>query len=391
MKSFSLVLASTLFIGLSMPSFPAQAQPGVTHYSVAVAKNFIQRRAPDPMAIHWVGQSNSFSWQAGYIMFAMEHLWRLTGDPVYFNYIRKYVDLQVDAQGNVPQFSPTALDNFLPGYAILFMYEQTKEERYKSAATQVRNGFNAYPRNRDGSFWHAHWAPHQLWVDGLFMGEMFLSRYGHVIGESDYAAGEVTRQMRLALEHCRKPNGLLLHGWDESKRAAWANPDTGLAPEVWSEGLGWYAVLMADVFDYLPKSDPNVPYLKEALRQLCRGLKEAQDPRTGMWCQVVDRPGRAGNWAETSGTGMYLYLIQTAMDKGLIDAGEYGPVARQAYEGIVQKARMNEQGLIDLVDCSSIGIQRDYQAYISQPREVSPFAAFGSFILGTSAFEKPKH
>ena len=33
-----------------------------------------------------------------------------------------------------------------------------------------------------------------------------------------------------------------------------------------------------------------------------------------------------------------------------------------------KKTRLNEKGLIDLIDCSSIGIQNNYQAYISQPK-----------------------
>ncbi len=345
---------------------------------------------PDPNNIHWVGQNNSFSWQAGYIMFAMEKMWRWTGDPIYFNYIKKYVDEHVDDQGAAPRFSSNALDNFLPGYAIIFMYEQTKEEKYRIAANKVRNGFINYPRNSDGSFWHGDWARHQLWVDGVFMGQMFLARYGGTLDDSADSFGEVAKQMKLALQHCQKPNGLLLHGWDESKQASWANKETGLAPEVWSEGLGWYAVLTADVFDYLPKSHPDYPVLMSALQKLCLGLKEVQDPQTGMWCQVVDKCGQPGNWNETSGTGMYLYLLRKAIDKGYISSEEYSPVVKKAYEGIIKKARLNEKGLVDLVDCSSIGIQNNYQAYISQPKEVSTFAAFGSFIIGTGIMEKPK-
>jgi rhamnogalacturonyl hydrolase YesR len=368
---------------------PPAAQTAPANYSVVVARSFIERM-PDPNNIHWVGQNNSFSWQAGYIMFAMEKMWRWTGDPAYFNYIKKYVDEHVDDKGNAPRFSSNALDNFLPGYAIIFMYEQTKEEKYKIAANKVRNGFINYPRNSDGSFWHGDWARHQLWVDGVFMGQMFLARYGGTLDDSANSFGEVARQMKLALQHCQKPNGLLLHGWDESKQASWANKETGLAPEVWSEGLGWYAVLIADVFDYLPKSHPDYPVLMSALQKLCLGLKEVQDPQTGMWCQVVDKCGQPGNWNETSGTGMFLYLLKKAIDKEYISSEEYSPVVKRAYEGIIKKTRLNEKGLVDLVDCSSIGIQNNYQAYISQPKEVSTFAAFGSFIIGTGIMEKPK-
>ena len=356
------------------------------NWSTATADTFLTR-FPDPDSIHWVNDPNHFSWQAGYAMFTFEKLWRLTGDVRYFNYIKRYVDQQVDDRGNVPNFSPKALDNFLPGYAILFMYEQTSLTKYKIAATHIRDGFRGYPRNADGSFWHGEWARHQLWVDGLFMGQMFLARYGADVGEREYAFGEVTRQMRLALKHCLKPNGLLLHGWDESRAASWADKRTGLASEVWSEGLGWYALLIADVFDYLPRDNPDRSELLTALRNLCKGLKSVQDPRTGMWCQVVDKPNEPGNWNETSGTGMYLYLIKSSIDRGFIDRAEYLPVVEKAYAGIITKASIDAAGLVNIRDCSSIGIQDNYKAYIDSPREVNPFAPVTSFILGTSAIE----
>jgi len=356
-------------------------------WSTAAANTFL-RRFPNPDDIHWVGDQNHFSWQAGYTMFTMEKMWRLTGDVRYFNYVRRYVDQQVDEAGNVAGFSPVALDNFLPGYAILFMYEQTKLPRYRIAATRIREGFRAYSRNADGSFWHGDWAPHQLWVDGVFMGEMFRARYASVLDHEAGAFDEVVRQMKLAAGHCLKPNGLLLHGWDESRSAQWADPKTGLAPEVWSEGLGWYAVLLADVFDFLPKDHPDREYLLSVLRNLCAGLKRVQDSRTGMWCQVVDKPGGAGNWNETSGTGMFLYLIQRSIDLGFVNEAEYSPVVARGYAGLIRKVRPAADGLIDIPDCSSIGIQTSYQAYISSPRELNTFAGVTSFILGTSVVEK---
>ena len=372
-------------IALILHPATAGAAPA-RHWSTASADTFIQR-FPDPDSIHWVGQTGHFSWQAGYAMFTFEKLWRLTGDVRYFNYLKRYVDQQVDAQGNIPDFVPTALDNFLPGYAILFMYEQTGLKKYKIAAKKIRDGFRHYPRNSDGGFWHADWAKHQMWVDGVFMGQMFLARYGRTIGDRDYAFAEVTRQMKLAFDHCLKPNGLLLHGWDESRMATWADKKTGLAPEVWSEGLGWYALLLADVFDYLPADHPDRKPLLAALRNLCKGLKDVQDPKTGRWCQVVDKPDAPGNWNETSGTGMFIYLIETSIEKGYISRADYTPVIEKAYAGIIEKARPGADGLIDIQDCSSIGIQDNYRAYIDCPKEINPFAGVTSFILGTSSME----
>ncbi len=367
----------------------ARCQNKPAKWSVLTAQSFI-KRFPEADSIHWKGQSNHFSWQAGYIMFAMEKMWKSTGDSTYFKYIRKYVDQQVDEQGNIPDFKNDALDNFIPGYCILFMYEQTHLEKYRIAAQKIRHGFDQYPRTSDGLFWHGVWAKNQAWVDGVFMGQIFLARYAMVIGEKEYAFGEVVKQMTLIANHCQKSNGLLLHGWDESKKAGWADKTTGLASEVWSEGLGWYAVLIADVFDYLPKSHPGYEKIRAIHQRLCEGLKNSQDPKTGMWCQVVDKCSQPGNWNETSGTGMFIYLLKTSIRKGYIREAEFGPVVEKAYHALVTKAVTNEKGFIDLVDCSSIGIQKDYNAYITRPKETSTFAAFGSFILGTCAMEFSK-
>lgn len=374
-------------LGIVSATSTHAATPTDFKWSRAAADTFLAR-FPDPDAIHWVGQTYHFSWQAGYTMFTFEKLWRLTGDVRYLNYIKRYVDQQVvDDQGRIPDFVPTALDNFLPGYAILFLYEQTGQQKYLLAAKKIHEGFRNYPRNTDGSFWHADWAKHQLWVDGVFMAQIFNARYAKVTG--DHTAFDlVTGQMKLALDHCLKPNGLLLHGWDESRAASWADKQTGLAAEVWGEGLGWYALLLADVFDYLPSDHPDRERLLGVLRNLCRGLKTVQDPQTGMWCQVVDKPSAPGNWNETSGTGMFTYLIRKSIDAGYIDRAEFLPVVEKAYSGLVRKARPAADGHFDIVDCSSIGIQNDYQAYIDSPREVNPFAGVTSFILGTSVMEK---
>ena len=102
---------------------------------------------------------------------------------------------------------------------------------------------------------------------------------------------------------------------------------------------------------------PSVETMDFYERALYNQILASQDPRTGMWCQVVGKPDAQGNWNETSGTGMFLYLIKKSMDRGYIDQAEYVPVVKKAYAGITKKARTGADGLIDIFDCSSIGIQ----------------------------------
>jgi hypothetical protein len=84
---------------------------------------------------------------------------------------------------------------------------------------------------------------------------------------------------------------------------------------------------------------------------------------------------------------MFIYFLEKSIEYDLIPEEEFAPVIQAAYNGIIKKAVTNAEGHIDLIDCSSIGIQNSYNDYISQPKEVSTFAAFASFILGTGAIE----
>ena len=94
-------------IGIIMST--AHAAPKM--YSEKVARSFIISH-PDPDVIRWGNQSNHFTWQAGYIMFAMEKLWRQTNDSTYLNYIRRYVDQNVDAEGNEFELEDWQLSDF---------------------------------------------------------------------------------------------------------------------------------------------------------------------------------------------------------------------------------------------------------------------------------------
>ena len=104
---------------------------------------------------------------------------------------------------------------------------------------------------------------------------------------------------------------------------------------------------------------------------------------------MVDKCTLPDNWNESSGTGMFLYLIKKSIDQGYIDATTYGPAVASAYQGLVQKATANSDGSVDIKDCSSIGVQNTYSDYVSKPKQVSPPSCVSSFIAGTLIVEKP--
>ena len=368
-----------LAISLLLYFLPASAQDGI---SEKFARSFIDRFA-DPEMIHNVGSHSTVDWQAGYDMFALEHIWKWSGDERYYNYVKKYVDGHVDEEGNVSGFTPTALDHFIPGYVCLMMYEQTGERKYALAAEKFRDGLRDYPRTGKNMFIHGTRMP-QVWVDGVFMGQMFLVRYAKTMNHpEDYQ--EVVRQIVGAYELCGRKDGLFVHAWADKGQGRWRGD--GQSPEVWSEGLGWIAVLLADVFDWMPEDVQGYNDIKNIAVWLCGGLAEFQDRRTGLWCQVVDKPDTPKNWNETSGSAMFTYFIQRCIERGFVSAKDFQPVVDKAYEGLKTKCIRNTDGFYNLIDCSSIGVKASYDEYVSQPHEISTFASMGSFMLATGMVE----
>jgi rhamnogalacturonyl hydrolase YesR len=364
-------------------------RPAPGQWAVAYADS-LMARFPDPDSI----PHRAWCYTQGYVLRGFEMLHESTKDRRYRDYVVKFADQHVDAAGNISGFRGASLDDMMAGTAVVAAYRYTGEKRYKLAADRIREAFRDYPRNSDGGFYHAK-SPtmaHEMWIDGVFMGGMFLLGYGEHVADREACSDEVARQILIFASHGRKgKSGLFLHGYDEDKDARWADRETGLSPEVWSEGLGWHALVVVETLKVLPADHPKRAEILKLFRDLAEGLRRTQDAKTGLWYQVVDEGERPDNWHDSSGSGMFVYAIQRGVDLGFVDRDTYAPVARRGYEGLTGKASVNERyGLIDIHDaCDGLGVQKSYADYINYPRRINAKEAMGSFLWATAIVEKP--
>lgn len=355
--------------------------------SVKLAKTIMQRH-PDPDTYPW----RSWCYPQGYMLMGMAKLFETTNDSVYYRYIMKYVDGHIDSAGNIARFRGSSMDDMMAGTVVVWAYRQTGMEKYRKAAERIRRSFDNYPRTTEGLFWHGRGTVGEVWVDGVFMGQMFLTSYGKYIDDSDYCFNEAANQLLGVYQRLQKGNsGLLYHGWDEDCNAKWANRQTGLSPEVWSEGLGWYALVLVESLEVFPENHPQRAELERVCRKLMAALKNVQDKKTGLWYQVVDKGNLADNWHDTSGSAMFLYAIKKAGELGIIHSKSYQKVVEKAYRGIQTKARVNPaDGLIDITDaCDGLCVQPSYEVYINYNKKVNAKEAVAGVLWGTWIMEMP--
>jgi unsaturated rhamnogalacturonyl hydrolase len=333
-------------------------------------------------------RGGKWDYTAGLFTLSLLKLNKRVSNPAYVEFSKNAIGSFIKPDGQIQGYKleDYNLDNINPGKTVLALYQLTKEERYKKAAALLRKQLDTHPRTSEGGFWHKKRYPHQMWLDGLYMGAPFYAECGKLFNEpADF--NDVAKQIRLVASHTYDPNkGLFYHGWDESKQQDWANKTTGTSPNFWGRALGWYGMAMVDVLDFLPADHPARGQIIATLKKFCEGIVKYQDPNSGLWYQVVDQGKRQGNYLEATASCMFVYTMAKAMNHGYLSR-DYVPATLKGYRGIVEKLlKTDDQGRVNLTQCCSVaglGYGRDgsYAYYLKEPVVQNDLKGVGPFIL----------
>ena len=348
---------------------------GATDWSKEMVESTI-RRYPTAESLKGWGYAKSLYLYGQYLVYLR------TKENRYLQHIKDWTDLHIDEKGTINR-PITALDYMLPANLCLILYKETKQEKYKLCADNVRRVFDTYPRTKDGGFWHANTKSreYQLWADGVFMGMPFLVRYGKMFGDSKYTDAEAVKQMLVYYKNLNDPaTGLLWHAYDESLQQAWANKQTKVSAEHWARAIGWYAMTLINILDIIPKNQPDRDELVRILNQLSTAFERYQDKDTGLWWQVVDKGTVPGNWLETSSSSMYTFAMWMGVERGYLPR-KFREVALKGYKGVLTKISLGVDGMTNLVDVSEGTNVSDITYYFERKRPTNDFHGIGAFLI----------
>ncbi|MFH0999640.1 MAG: glycoside hydrolase family 88 protein [Bacteroidota bacterium] len=332
----------------------------------------------------------------GLVLTSFEKLYQSTNNKKYFDYVKGYADACISEDGTIPSYKliDYNIDMIEAGNILFNLYSSTKEEKYLKAMQLLRKQLQEHPRTSEGGFWHKKRYPSQMWLDGLFMGSPFYTRYT-VDFENGKNLDDVAKQFELIQKHALdSKTGLLYHGWDESKAMPWANRETGTSPNFWSRSLGWYAMALVDVLDYFPKSHPKYSELVGYLNQLAVAITKQQH-ESGLWYQVTDMGNREGNYLEATGSAMFSYALAKGVNKAYLPE-IYKEVATKAFDGITRDLiKIGENGEVIITQaCAVAGLGGDpyrdgsYEYYVNERKKDNDPKATGPFILAALELNK---
>ncbi len=281
-----------------------------------------------------VGIPRNWTYEQGVQMKAVEQVWYATGDPKYFDFIKRGMDFWFDQEGRLSRYNLEEynIDHITPGRGMMTLYRVTNDKKYKDAVELIRSQLKTHPRTKEGGFWHKKIYPWQMWLDGLYMAQPFYAEYSMVNGEDNW--NDIANQFVWMEARARDAKtGLLYHGWDESKEQKWANKETGLSPHVWGRAMGWYAIALADTLDYFPKNHPRRAELVAIFNREAGAIAKYQDKKTGVWYDIIDLPDRPKNYIESSASAMFVYSLAKGVRQGNLPE-KYLETVRKGWAGI---------------------------------------------------------
>jgi unsaturated rhamnogalacturonyl hydrolase len=342
------------------------------------------------------GYPAKWTYDHGLVLKGIERVWLNTGDRRYLEFIQRSMDHFVTDEGTIRTYSLDEynIDHILPGRNLLLLYRVTGQEKYRKAAALLREQLKTHPRTNEGGFWHKKIYPYQMWLDGLYMGEPFYAEYAATFHD-DAAFDDIAKQFIFMERHARDDKtGLLYHGWDESRKQRWADPQTGRSPNFWGRAMGWYAMALVDTLDYFPKKHPQRAELIAILNRVARAVAKYQEPRSGLWYQVLDKGGAKGNYLESSAACMFVYALAKGVRSGYLPAS-YIRVAESGYRGIGKEflktdanGQLNLEGTVSVAGLGG-NPYRDgsYEYYLSEKVVTNDPKGVGALLLAATEME----
>lgn len=319
------------------------------------------------------------------------------GDQKYFDYALAYADTMIRDDGSITAYKLDEynIDRINSGKFLFRIYDKTKNEKFKKAIDLLRSQLDTHPRNDDGGFWHKQIYPHQVWLDGIYMGSPFLAEYAARYNRpQDFA--DVINQIVVAAAHTYDPsNGLYRHAADVSRQMFWADKTTGQSAHAWGRAMGWYAMGILDALDFIPTNQEGRDEVLKIFNNIASQLKRIQDKDSGVWYQVLDRSGDEGNYLESSCSAMFIYSLFKGVRLGYIDAS-YKEIAERAYQGYIRTfVEFGSDGLMNINQaCAVAGLggannrSGDYDYYINEQIRANDPKAVGPFIMAVLEREK---
>lgn len=414
----------TIVLGLMLlltSSINAQTERPYKNYSEWMTYSEMQR-TPKSFMLDFA-QKPRWSYVMGIELEAMLDTYLIYGGEKIMDYCQEYTDTMITSNGEIRNYNllDYNLDNIRTGHFVSRMYQLRPEKKNLKAMKTMMKQLDSQPRTvADKVFWHKAIYAYQVWLDGIFMGLPYRSLTASMLYSKKKANkiyDDAVDQISITYDRTFDPKtGLNRHAYDENRNMFWADKQTGLSQHCWGRAQGWYSMALIELLDVMPENYARRSELITLLQKDLDAIIKWQDAETGLWYQVMDEPGKEGNYLESTCSSMFAYVLMKAHRKGYLGE-KYRDAGMKAYNGIIKHfIKVHPDNTISLTQCCEVAglgpgispqveaalikinpknkakenLRRDgsYEYYLSEPIRDNDAKGVGPFIWASLEMER---
>jgi rhamnogalacturonyl hydrolase YesR len=101
----------------------------------------------------------------------------------------------------------------------------------------------------------------------------------------------------------------------------------------------------------------------------------------------MDQGSKTDNWTETSGSGMFVYALKVAVNRGYIDSS-YSAVADSGWTGLKTMVKTNASGTLSITGAvNGMNVQNNYAGYVGQKTLTNSSHGLCAILLAAAEME----
>lgn len=340
---------------------------------------------------HYTNAKVEWNYEDGCVLMGCVQLYKATGNERYKNFVIEYMKGFINDDGTINHYEKEKynIDSIHTGKVLFFLYDETKEEKYRKAIENLMDQLRSHPRTQCNNFWHKKIYPNQIWLDGLYMAQPFYMEYETRYDNKEHY-DDIVNQFKNVRKYIYDDNKkLYYHAYDETKTMIWADKETGKSPNFWLRAMGWYLMALIDTMDIMSKEIfEQYKALEEIFKEAVNGILQYQDKESKLFYQIIDKAEIEGNYLETSGSAMVAYAIMKACRMGVLSSEKYAKTGEEIMNALINDMLIEEDGVLKLSGmCSVAGLgpkdERDgsLEYYFSEKVVCDDHKGTGAFMM----------
>ncbi|MBW2526546.1 MAG: glycoside hydrolase family 88 protein [Deltaproteobacteria bacterium] len=326
----------------------------------AIAERFMSQHPPEEL---------TWDWGEAVLVAGLVDLYRVTADARYRDYYQAWIDYYL---GVGYDHLIVASDRCPPALAAFALYQETCHEPYRQVVDRVLTYlYDEAARTEQGGISHLGTSEifrPTLWVDSLFMFGGLLTRYG-AFADDARALDEMGAQVDIFAALLQDSNGWFRHSYN------WELSHDDL---YWARGNGWVTASVAEYLRVRQDRGESDAQARQALESQAAAITASQDAATGLWWNILDRPGEI--YLETSAAALFALGLARGYRDGLFDAAVL-PVIDAAMAGVESRIETDPEGHPVVTGISGPTTVGTFEAYADVPLGDDIHYGLGAVIL----------